>query len=479
MQTKNVLTKLIYTTKKTIPSLLLICAVILMTTGITYAQDPFYVSPDGNLGINSTNPRAEIHLGERLTLSSPTQTQTGWIGSNVYFDNGAHKRVRYGGAADMSFDYGGSITFKTAMYGTPNSTIDDFRYNMKLPNTGGVIVDEELTIASLTEDLTKSTITRQAIFRNQVHPVETDYEYFSLQVNSKSAPGINLDPLGRLIVGTNDPCLLIGSGNSFSAKLGVAGGAMKTGDPFWEGTSDRRLKKNIAPMEESLSKFMEVPLYGYEYKKSGEFRYGIMAQEMQDVFPHSVGTAGKSGEEYLTFNPNNLIFTSMKATQEIGKLVLEQEEQINTLEEENQRLRAELEAERDRNNEQESRLDNIEARLANLNNTNTTETSPRDANSTVHINAPDIPQLQQNIPNPFQQSTTIPYYLPEYTQSATLLIHDMAGKTIATHTLPVQKGAGTIDVKVEDSQSKGGALTYTLYINDRPVSTKQMILLSK
>lgn len=434
--------------------------------------------PNGYVGIGEWggSPKAELHIGERLTMSSPTQTQTGWIGNNIHYLDGNFKRIATGGAAGISFDWEGSITFKTAMYGAGNSVINDFKYNMKILNTGGVNIDGGLILTSSNNNNNKSS-TGSSIFRNQVHPVETDYEFFSIQVNSESANGFNLDALGRVIIGTNDPCQLVNTDtfNAYNPMLSVNGKVMKTGDAFWYGTSDKRLKKNITPMEKSLSKFMEIPLHGYEYKKSGSFRYGVMAQEMQDVFPHSVGKAGKSGEEYLTFNPNNLIFTGLKATQEIGKLVLEQQREINTLEVVNEELTAELiKAEKERN-ELRAEIDAIKVALAGYG-TNPPQPTTA-ANSIVHINT-NLPQLQQNIPNPFQQSTTISYYLPEDTQSATLLIHDITGKTIARHTLSTQKGEGEIQVNTDNIKLRGN-YTYSLYVNNQHIDTKKMTLMAK
>jgi len=316
---------------------------------------------------------------------------------------------------------------------------------------------------------------------NMENPDSLDHPFLSIRVNSEDGHGMYLEQNGRCVIGTLDPCL---TDIPEDVRLYIDGNVLKTGAPFVFGESDRRLKKNIAPLAKSKDKFMDLNFYSYEYKQTGSLRYGIMAQEVKEDFPNSVKTFERNGEEYLAFNPNNLFFTGMKVIQENRKEITEQDEQIRTLQAENQALRAELEAEHKQNNQQEARLQAIEAALANqgvdIPKPVRTETHPKPVSSNIQISIENgIAGLQQNVPNPFSQSTIIPYYLPEGTRSATLLIRDMMGKTIAKHILPTQKGAGKINVDIEDTQLQGGTFTYSLYINETLIGTKKMVLLAR
>jgi len=254
--------------------------------------------------------------------------------------------------------------------------------------------------------------------------------------------------------------------------LAVEGDAVKEGDAMWESISDKRLKRNIQSLENSTEKFMNIKFYSYEYKRTGKMRYGIMAQEVKEDFPHSIGTFEENGVDYYTFNPNNLFFTGMKVIQENSG-------EIRTLEAENQRLRAKLEAERNRNNQQQTEIDAIKAALANqgieLPSSNTTEAQPKPTIPSIRNHS----RLEQNIPNPFSQSTIIPYYLPDNTQTAILVVRDMTGKTIVKHILPTQKGEAKVQVDIDNAQLRGGMYTYSLYANEQLVDTKKMTLLTK
>lgn len=87
-----------------------------------------------------------------------------------------------------------------------------------------------------------------------------------------------------------------------------------------------KTQKNIDDLPKSLHNFLDFNFYSYQYKKTNQTRYGILAQEMKDKFSHSIGKLIEEDDtEYLTFNPNNLFYTGLKATQEIGELALAQE----------------------------------------------------------------------------------------------------------------------------------------------------------
>lgn len=310
-----------------------------------------------------------------------------------------------------------------------------------------------------------------------------NHNHYRIALRPSSLPGGKgafVGQTGQLAVGTEDPCARLVDP---SIMLSIEGGALKIDNALWDVESDKRLKKNITLLKNSTEKFMNINFYRFEYEGRDGIQYGIIAQEVKKDFPHSVGSFKKHGEEYLSFNPNNLFFTGMKVIQENSKEIIAQDEQIQALEVENQQLRSALEAERRRNEQQQSRLDAIEAALANqgidLPHSNR-EVQAEPANTSIHIQTQgNQPSLEQNIPNPFSRFTTIPYSLPDNTQTATLVIRDMTGKTIAKHILPTQKGAGKIEVDIEDTQLRGGTFTYSLYINKALIDTKKMVLSSK
>ena len=80
--------------------------------------------------------------------------------------------------------------------------------------------------------------------------------------------------------------------------------------------------------------------------------------------------------------------------------------------------------------------------------------------------------LEQNIPNPFNHTSTINYTLPQQYTEAKIAITDNAGKTLKEVNI---SGSGKGSIKVDASLLASGSYHYSLYVNGNLVTTKQMI----
>ncbi len=83
-----------------------------------------------------------------------------------------------------------------------------------------------------------------------------------------------------------------------------------------------------------------------------------------------------------------------------------------------------------------------------------------------------IPELYQNRPNPFDQSTTIAFYLPQ-SGEARLAIYDMAGKAVYDHTAFYDKGYQEISIDRTDLIASG-VYYYQLQVGGLK-TTKKMV----
>ncbi len=81
--------------------------------------------------------------------------------------------------------------------------------------------------------------------------------------------------------------------------------------------------------------------------------------------------------------------------------------------------------------------------------------------------------LDQNIPNPFNHTTTIAYTLPQHYSSTKIAIADKAGAVLKEISVS-DTGKGSL--KVDASTLASGAFTYSLYVDGRLIDTKQMML---
>ncbi len=83
------------------------------------------------------------------------------------------------------------------------------------------------------------------------------------------------------------------------------------------------------------------------------------------------------------------------------------------------------------------------------------------------------PILYQNIPNPFNGTSTIKYYLPEGINNASIVFSDVTGKVFSTVSL---KETGDGELNVNSDGLARGTYFYTLYVGSRKFETKKMVI---
>ncbi len=85
----------------------------------------------------------------------------------------------------------------------------------------------------------------------------------------------------------------------------------------------------------------------------------------------------------------------------------------------------------------------------------------------------DMPLLQQNVPNPFNSTSYIQYYLPSTASGGWLVITDMQGQVLKQYNIGT---TGFGKQTVAAGQLAQGTYNYTLYVDGKMTDTKQMIL---
>lgn len=107
---------------------------------------------------------------------------------------------------------------------------------------------------------------------------------------------------------------------------------------FFNATSDKRAKENIQPAAyKALDLINKLPVYTYNYKNNTETVTGILAQDLLEAQPKeldlvsNINASGENGD-YMSIKNDKFMFVLMKAIQE-------QQEKINYLEEELNKLK--------------------------------------------------------------------------------------------------------------------------------------------
>jgi hypothetical protein len=83
--------------------------------------------------------------------------------------------------------------------------------------------------------------------------------------------------------------------------------------------SDERLKSDIKTIDNALDKVSQ--MRGVSFVKNGHKSIGVIAQEVQKVFPEIVSTEKKDGEEYLGVAYGNMVGVLIEAIKDLQKQV--------------------------------------------------------------------------------------------------------------------------------------------------------------
>jgi hypothetical protein len=227
--------------------------------------------------------------------------------------------------------------------------------------------------------------------------------------------------------------------------------------------SDSLLKENIVPITNALDKVLKLHGVSFNYipdvlnDPDDTITYistdppktliGLIAEDVEPVVPEVVKTFedGLKGIEY-----GNLVALLIEAIKEQQLKINELEITLSNYSNQSGSDQPSL----SENNLKNSSQDN------SGNNPNTPENN-------------DDPLLFQNIPNPFNQKTSIRYYLPENSIESALLIFDMQGTLLTTVKL-MNKGYNSFEISA--GEFRPGMYMYSLISGGKEIDTKKMIL---
>jgi hypothetical protein len=269
----------------------------------------------------------------------------------------------------------------------------------------------------------------------------------------------NATAIGNLAVANASNKVRIG--NSSVTSIG--------GQVSWTTGSDERIKTNVQqnvpglkfinllkPVTYSYDVDKEDAINGIAEKEKPATKYdiqkmqftGFLAQEVEKAakqisYDFSGVDVPKNDKDIYGLRYSDFVVPLVKAVQELSKLNDDKDVKIDVLQKEN--------------NDLAQRVTKLEAMM--------------------HV--PQLPteissaSLQQNIPNPFNHTTTIGYSLFNQFSSAQIIITDKNGRQLKQINLS-RTGKGTITI--DASAFASGAYNYALYVDGRFVASKQMVL---
>ena len=229
-------------------------------------------------------------------------------------------------------------------------------------------------------------------------------------------------------------------------------------------TSDRRFKKDISDLESALMTISELKGVKYYYDQEANpnknftdrLQYGVIAQDIENVLPELVYT-------------NNQGYKAVNYTGFIPFLIEAVKEQQTVIDQQNEKIEA-LEAGNNSNNELEDLRNELEALKELI----------AETNNGITLNSIDIwlneegktIYLGQNQPNPFNERTSISYYIPNSVNNARIEIYNMHGELMKSEL--IERGQGMINIYGENLSQ--GMYTYSLIADGELIETKKMLI---
>jgi hypothetical protein len=246
--------------------------------------------------------------------------------------------------------------------------------------------------------------------------------------------------------------------------------------------SDNMFKTNIDSIQNALDLIRQLKPKTFNYdttniygiKFSAKKQYGLIAQEVETTLPElislttkpvdydSLGNVLHPSVTYRTLNYNAFISILLKGLQEQQLTI----DSLNSKDQNNDSLMQEM----------QEQINQILSNIENCCNSNHSmqQNTPQNNSIGTNVDLKDAQSivLEQNVPNPFAEQTTISYFLPENVSKAQILFYNAQGKLIQSVELS-QKGKGQLNVFASDLTN--GIYTYTLIADGKIIETKKML----
>ncbi|HYK43909.1 MAG TPA: tail fiber domain-containing protein, partial [Parafilimonas sp.] len=273
----------------------------------------------------------------------------------------------------------------------------------------------------------------------------------------------NATALGNLAVSGASNRVRIGNGSVSSI-----GGAVG-----WTNFSDERIKTDIKENVPGLKfiNLLKPVTYHFDIDKEenitgrksdawdGKYDIkkiqftGFLAQEVEKAskqvgYDFSGVDEPKNEKDLYGLRYAEFVVPLVKAVQELSKMNDEKDSKIHNLQ--------------NQLNDQQKQIDELKSMIVSNRPTANSQQSTIASAS-----------LQQNIPNPFNHTTTINYTLPPQYSLAKIIITDKSGKVLKESNLTTG-GKGSLNV--DASTLSSGAYQYSLYLDGKLIDTKQFVV---
>ncbi len=274
-------------------------------------------------------------------------------------------------------------------------------------------------------------------------------------------------------------------------------GAYLTVGGVWTDISDASKKENITELDKEsiLEKIQQLKVSKWMYTGTREeYHIGPMAAEFHQLFEvgddSSISAMDKTGVLFLGIQAlseedvrrktedgrqNNELENLSKSFQTLSLNKDVQMRQLADVQLENEKLKMENGDQQKQLDELKSKLNLLESDLSRfsreIDNPQSAMTSGFAKLQTSNIKPETI--LGQNIPNPFDNSTLIPFRIPKDCNDASIMITNTSTSQVIS-VIPIS--CNEDHLRIDAGNLASGVYSYTLYIDGIVMGTKQMVI---
>jgi hypothetical protein len=430
-----------------IPSIL----ILMLLTFTSMAQ--LRVLNNGNTGVGTTTPLARLHVqGGQILINN---------------SSGTNRPLTLSGGGDAIFKQGdsGGWTFGFHAKGSLGTDRGGFGFSgsgntLSYYYIGQSFTNPTITVLPATKRVGIGTLSPETALAVNGQIKAMEQIHIGSNINEVGGRGLTIDHGGShawdFITCTNTKANLkitrfkvfgsgdvaIKAGSTFGYDLYVNGTIYGTN--IWT-RSDRRLKRNIRNIDNALDKVKRIEGKTYDFidHENNPFlrgrQYGFIAQDLETVLPEAV-KIDSSG--FYAVNISALIPVLVESIKELSF-------------------------------KQDSLTRVITACCRNGNGKKSIGNVQGENEAGFSLENQEGAVLYQNIPNPFNQQTSIKYQLPNLYSEASIMIFDLQGKMIKSYPL-TQSGSGSLIIN--GFELHPGMFVYSLLVDGKLVDTKRMIL---
>jgi hypothetical protein len=303
---------------------------ILMRTAGT---ERFRINADGKIGIGTSSPSATFHIQNGNT-TGPTDPASNSLPSIYLFNTNSSSTSANsilslrttgngGGSPFLSFDIFGVRGYSMGM---DNSDADKFKI---LPNwnfTG-------LSSPILTIDTDNKVGIGTASPARRFHVQSSDFTTVFVESTAADNNGmmiLNANTNQNWSNGWHEFLIFQNQGNTIGQVTAPSGNSVA-----YTSTSDYRLKKDLKPFK-GLELINRLKTYDFAWKSDDSRMYGFMAHELQEVLPYLVTGQKDAVDSNGKIIPQTLDYS--KLTPILVMAIQEQDETINNLKKDKERL---------------------------------------------------------------------------------------------------------------------------------------------